>query len=240
MFAGITASIPKPEPVILDPYWDNVVMLAGFEGADAATAIVDEGPQGRALTAYGNAQIDTGIALVGSSSLLLDGTGDYVRCAYGTGLTFVDGDFTLECLVRFPSTKSVNVLFSKRPTSNVSEFWVYINSMSELNMQIFGSATARLSLITNYAFNIEQTYHIAAVKSGNECYLFVDGVLNGQGTISGGAVATNTQDLYIGRSPDNTTRDARATMDEVRVTKAARYTANFTVPSFPLPRSKYA
>ncbi len=50
--------------------------LLTFEAADASTAIIDD--FGNTWTASGNAQIDTAQFKFGTSSLLLDGTGDYV------------------------------------------------------------------------------------------------------------------------------------------------------------------
>src|SRR5574341_11082 len=51
--------------------------ILNFEGADASTVIIDE--FGNSWSAQGNAQIDTAQFKFGASSLLLDGTGDYVE-----------------------------------------------------------------------------------------------------------------------------------------------------------------
>ncbi len=58
-----------------DPFSSSVVLLSGFEGTDGSTTFLDESPAGRALTANGNAQIDTAQFKFGASSLLLDGQG---------------------------------------------------------------------------------------------------------------------------------------------------------------------
>jgi len=71
-----------------------------FEGADASTSIIDD--YGNTWTASGNAQIDTAQSSVGSSSLLLDGTGDYITT---TDIAVIGdpstGAFTIRGRVRF-------------------------------------------------------------------------------------------------------------------------------------------
>ena len=57
-----------------DPYFANVVLLAGNEsGADGTTTFLDQSSYARTLTAVGNAQWDTAQAPTGqTSSILLD------------------------------------------------------------------------------------------------------------------------------------------------------------------------
>ena len=98
-----------------DPNWSNVVLLGGFEGADASTSFTDESPVGHTLTTVGNAQIDTGVAPpFGTSSLLLDGNGDRVIAADHSSWDFGSGAFTVEAFVRFAATETAtNVLVSQ-------------------------------------------------------------------------------------------------------------------------------
>lgn len=69
--------------------------LLNFEGADASTTMLDN--FGNTWTAAGNAQIDTAQFKFGTSSLLLDGTGDYVKSTDFTSL----GDGSWEMSVWF-------------------------------------------------------------------------------------------------------------------------------------------
>lgn len=61
-----------------DPDFASVVLLAGFNGDDAATTAPDESLVARTLTFARNAQLDTAEKKFDSASLLLDGAGDYV------------------------------------------------------------------------------------------------------------------------------------------------------------------
>jgi hypothetical protein len=58
-----------------DPHFANVVLLAGFDGADGATSFTDEGNSAHTLAPSDNAQIDTEQSQFGGASLRLDGTG---------------------------------------------------------------------------------------------------------------------------------------------------------------------
>src|SRR5687768_4015081 len=81
--------------IATDPHFASVVLLCDFDGTDAATTAPDESPVGRALTFVGNAQIDTAQFKYGVSSLLLDGSGDYVTAPDSTDWRFA-GEFTIE------------------------------------------------------------------------------------------------------------------------------------------------
>ena len=237
--AGETKSV-TPRPLI-DAQWDNVVLLCGFEGADGTTVFTDQSPSARTITAVGNAQCDTAIALAGSSSLLLDGTGDYTTTP-GSGFNIANSDFTAEALIRIGTAKAAQAIMSKRVASGLaSEFWFYINNGNEIAAQFLSGTGSVLNLTsgTGLTFAVGVTYHVALVRNGMNAKIFVDGVQVATGNLSG-AVPTGTQAFLIGRDAFNTTRDFSGHIDEVRITKAVRYVGDFDVPGFPLPRSKYA
>lgn len=71
--------------------------VLNFEAADASTSIIDG--FGNAFTAFGNAQIDTAQFKFGSSSLLVDGTTDYIITNSITSLPATG--WTYEGWVRF-------------------------------------------------------------------------------------------------------------------------------------------
>ena len=84
-------------------------LLLHFDGADAATTIVDSSGNGRPNgTAFGNAQIDTAQKKFGTASLLLDGAGDYITIPASTDFDFGAGDFTIDCWIRRANTADAN------------------------------------------------------------------------------------------------------------------------------------
>jgi hypothetical protein len=85
--------------------------LLNFEGSDASTTMLDD--FGNTWTASGNAQIDTAQFKFGSSSLLLDGTGDYVTNSNFPGVG--EGSWELSMWFRInalPGVGLTNILFS--------------------------------------------------------------------------------------------------------------------------------
>lgn len=86
-------------------------VLFNFEGADASTTMLDD--FGNTWTAVGNAQIDTAQFKFGTSSLLLDGTGDYIE---NTSIKTVGQDsWEMSCWFRanaFPGAGSYAMLGS--------------------------------------------------------------------------------------------------------------------------------
>ena len=239
MIPGIVeqAVAGTPGPVT-DPYWANVEFLSGFEGADGSTSFLDESSLGKSIVAVGNAQLDTGIPLAGSSSLLLDGSGDYARVD-DTAWDISNTDFTFEALIRLNAAKTTQAIASKRPSSGGgTEFWFYINNSNELAAQFLAGSVSRLNLSSGavLSFALDTTYHVALTRSGDICRAFLDGIKVAEGTLSA-EPGMGSNPLIIGRDPFNTSRDFNGWIDEVRVTKSvARYTGDFTVPDFPLPR----
>lgn len=84
-----------------DPLWAEVELLADFEGPDAATSYTEISTNAASATFQGNAELDTAQFQSGSSSLLLDGTGDDVTFPDIAAYDFGTGDWTVEGWMRF-------------------------------------------------------------------------------------------------------------------------------------------
>ncbi len=74
--------------------------LLNFEAADASVSMIDD--FGNTWTASGNAQIDTAQFKFGTASLLLDGTGDFIRSSSITSLGY--GSWEISMWMRLNST----------------------------------------------------------------------------------------------------------------------------------------
>ena len=216
-------------PVSYDPYWDDVYGLWRFEGADAATSTTDDSFQGLATTFTGDAQLDTAQFKFGTSSLLLDGTGDYIQATDAAAFnTPLNGDFTVEGWYRFNATANGGLFhfYPGVPPSTSSglalgwdgtQWQIYANS---------GTHARAGSVSTG------QWYHIALVRSSGSIQLYVDGVATGatvaDATVYGG------NNLHIGLYFSNSFT-FNGWVDSFRVTDFARYTANFTPPTADFP-----
>jgi YD repeat-containing protein len=123
----------------------------------------------------------------------------------------------------------VHAIACKRPSIAFSGFQFLVNG-DKLELYVAGSGgVLQITGSTAVASNTYQ--HVAFVRSGNVFYLFLDGHLEGSGTLNGNYVESSDA-LLFGRCQPNFGWDFNGTLDELRVTKGvARYTASFTPPS---------
>lgn len=203
-----------------DPPLDaDTIALLHFNGADGSVVMDDVA--GNAWTPSNNAQLDTAVKMFGASSLLLDGTADYVTID-SPGITLGTGLFTIECFIRWPSMSGNNFVFSFGGGWGVYTFgnqWAVFD----------GVATNPIGPVSTAATNV--WYHVALVFDGTNLSLYVAGVRLGQA-----AHSTNhsTSFMRIGAQPGGG-GDSHANIDEFRVSDIARYSgASFTPPAAPL------
>jgi hypothetical protein len=104
-------SLANASAQVGDPDFANVILLAKFDGSDAATAYT-ELARSEPGTFEGNAQLDTATQAAGSASLLLDGAGDAVvfgdnapsHAVYNLGAS---EDATVDAFIRFATLPTV-------------------------------------------------------------------------------------------------------------------------------------
>ena len=216
--------------------WDSYTkLMLHCDGVDAATTFTDE--TGKAVTANGNAQIDTAQKKFGTASGLFDGTGDYLSLADSDAWNFGSGDFTIDFWVRFnalPGTNTEMYLFEQR---------VDADNKWRLNAYDSGGTKYlyfRATLVGNASFEMaKQTtlatatwYHIAFVRTGSTWKFFQDGTQVGTDSTDANAMPDLAASLLIGSGAESGTTELNGWLDEVRISKGvARWTANFTPPT---------
>lgn len=202
-----------------DPYFDQVVSLLHFDGPNNSTVFHDV--KGKTWTATGNAQLSSSLPIRGPTSLLLDGTGDWVTCASNDDLGFGTGDFTIECFANSPGT-GTQYVFSFGPN------WIVYYAGNTLYFNINGVNHILASILTRGTNN-----HIALTRSAGVVRLFCDGQLLGSGVFATDIAAAA---FNLGRYPSDAGNHFSGRIDELRITRGvARYTANFTPPTEPFP-----
>jgi hypothetical protein len=218
-----------------DPYFSSVVYLSGYEGADGSTTIVDEATA-KIATAVGNAQIDTAQFKFGSSSLLLDGNGDYLSIADSPDWTLGLGQFTIEGWFRFAATPTNAVLIAR--WTNGFAFWFEAGNL------YFRNAPTNDSTKYAWAPALNTWYHIACDRNASNVFrIYVDGVMQAKTAsfptnIIGSGIVMAVGSLRPGGF---TTYDLNGWVDDVRITKGvARYASDsgYTVPTAPAPRGE--
>lgn len=196
----------------------------------------------KTVTATGNAQISTAQSKIGSSSALFDGTGDYLTVTtndfdlskYKGSLS---GQYTIEGFVRIGNLANTsitgasygNLLVPTMIGNNTPgagyHFWSF-GPVSDGRVGFYyytgssnGLYTTGVTLTTNV------WYHVAFVYNAGVAKIYVDGVERASGTLATDAMYEISTPFTIGQT-QNTSFNGH--MDEIRVSKTARYTAGFT------------
>lgn len=214
-----------------DPFWNKTVLACHFDGVDSSTSFVDE--KGHTLTANGNAQLTTTSPRFGTACATFDGASDYISIATAnaTDFNFGTGDFTIECFVKLAAMPTSDAW----PTAWSSHMGVVCKGVpSSASGYNFIIGTTQIMWNNNdtavgkgaHGMTTGVWYHIAVSRESGTLRTFVDGVLKGSST---GITSdyTYAQPLLIGTETGEGAW-LNGQLDDLRITKAARYTANFT------------
>jgi hypothetical protein len=210
---------------------DPAYSLLHFDGADASTSIVESQSLGgvKTWTAAGNAQLDTAQYKFGGSSLLLDGTGDWVSTLDMSDFALFNSGFTFDCWIRPTSLAVPSGVFGQvTDANNIAR--MFISTNGALNFDIRVNSVVFTLTSAPGAIVVNQWQHVAVVRNGITLYLFVDGIL----------VATGSEprtipllvQMFVGQ--DGFGQLFTGWIDEWRYVRfIARWTANFTPPKKP-------
>lgn len=150
---------------------------------------------------------------------------------YFTVTGHTDSSFTLECWARFTSFGSGDYrsLFGNRETGGGNAFGLAFFSNSIATLQNNSGSNQDFSLGISLATNT--WYHIALTVSGSTCKLYINGTQRGgDKTLAGDKITSaGAGRLRIGGSALGSAMTGF--MDEIRLSKGLRYTANFTEPT---------
>lgn len=222
--------VTAPEPDFAD-----VSVLISFDGVDEATTGIDESTYVRAMTFNGNAKLDDAVSKFGTTSLLLDGSGDFVTFADAPEINLDSAtDFCIEGWIRLANTTKRHVFSSKHDGSLRDDHLIYIENGGQVVANLYSSKNAVASCSSNAAagFVSAGTWnHIAFTREGSVTRLFVNGVLVAM-CCQIANISTNTGVLYIGRDVASSAWDFQGNISEYRFTKGdAVYTNNFIAPT---------
>ena len=216
---------PSTTPFVND---DNTVLLLHMDGADASTVFVDSASRTqKSIQALGNAQIDTAQSKFGSSSVLFDGTGDYLNVSTDPQLTL--GDFTVELWYRASATNGALL-----PFFNTADHLFYIGySGGNPVYDVFAGGSNRTTLTAISGWSLNTWYHAAFVRSGSTIKVYHNGTQVTTGTWGATVNTGNPNQIGVYSS-----YFFQGHMDEIRVSNTARYTENFTPSTTPFQNDK--
>ena len=226
-----------------DPFFNQVVFLSGWEGANGSTPTPEESSFARALNYSGNSQVDTGQVIIGTSSLLLDGVGDFTNVPQSNELTLGSQDFTIETFVRFSSLPGgVNQCFVSNydATGNQRSYGLLLNTSNELNFLYSTDGIGLTNATGAWGPSINTDIFVSVSRQGANLYLHVDGVQVGSTfNISTDTIFDSLAEVTkFGILDIGTNAPMFGHMDETRITiGTGRYNASsYTVPTEPFPR----
>jgi hypothetical protein len=254
-----------PSAPITDPNFAAVQLLLHGEGTNNGTVFTDSSSYARTLTPEnvggGTSTCVTSTAAFkyGSSSIFINGGtgyhGNYVKAPISTDWNLGNNDFTLEAWVYVTGRINSNggetqgIIGANSDTSGTAAYGVYLSPGGAQGSLVFrwgtGFNTGTEYITTVAPYTLNTWYHVAVCRSGSNLRLFIDGqqvgnTLGGSTTYSITTAHYNPGSLQLavgGRTDSWGFSHLLGSLDEVRVTKAARYTANFTPPTAAFPNA---
>ena len=164
-----------------------------------------------------------------SSSLSLNGVASYINVPSSTSLN-ITGLLTVEAWVKTNSNttqQSIVERFNNTGVAGNDGGWVLrIAPSGKIVLMINQSTTAYDQLLGTTTISTGVWHHVAGVFDGSQLRIYLDGVLDGSMTAAHG-LGPGTGNLRIGARAISETHLFDGKIDEVRVTAAALYTANF-------------
>lgn len=208
-----------------DATWPNTVIAMELNGANLSTVFSDVSNANKSpLTAAGNAKLSTTQKFNGTASAYFDGSGDYITTPSSTDWT-ITGDYTIEARV-YVSVGQLNPIATALSGGDGWGFYVAANGSIYFNVKNGASnvtATSSAGAVSALAW-----HHVAAVRSGSDIFVYVDGAQ--VATNTGSPVTAVTASTWLGGSSTNS---FNGYIDDLKVTKGtARYTGStYTVPN---------
>jgi hypothetical protein len=187
------------------------------------------------LETVGNAQVSTTQAKFGTTSMYFDGTGDQLLMPASQNFEFGSGNHTVECWVYLTATSGSIINYSNGQSANTNFCWeIYQSSATGIQFTILEGGTAYQALST--AFSINAWNHVAGVRNGNTLTIYVNGTAGGTtATVTGVSVSVRSGVTVKVSGYNNATGMITGYVDDLRISKFARYTANFTPATAAFP-----
>jgi hypothetical protein len=201
-------------------------LLCNFTNAGVVDSTGDN-----VLETVGNAQISTAQSKFGGSSMYFDGTGDYLISSESNICNFGLGDFTIEFWLYLNTTSGTQNIIDPRPASTTGAYATLYTSGGTIRF-----STQTTDRITSSSVNTNEWFHVAVCRSGTSTKMFFNGTQTGSTYTDTNSYVSSR--LVIGAGFANTSSITNAMngyIDDLRISRYARYTANFTAPTAAFP-----
>ena len=222
----------------VDTHFEKVSLLLRMDGTDGSTTFVDSSASSKAVTAIGGAKISTAQSKWGGASGYFDGTDDALSVPHASDLNLSSGDFSIELWLYLLGNLAGAYLIDKDGVENTSYPSYGVTAGSGGVALHLGSGNGTYSLqsfVGSTPVSANAWHHAAFCRSGSTVYGFLDGVQQ-FATAQTAPMVDGGKKLNIGARYNGASFPLNGYIDDLRITKGlARYTADFTPPTAPLP-----
>lgn len=243
----IPASLNTPAAQsFVDPDFANVVFLLHFEGSDGSTTFTDE--KSNIWTAISSAQIDTGIALIGTSSLLCSTTAtDCIKTPDDPKFNLGAQEWCIDISVRWSALAGSGdeIFFGQWNTGSNSLCSIIVGydfTASAFFVTVaIGTTLNRKS--TPYTISSGVKYDISVERIANFIVFYIDGIEQTRSSLGTGTITINNSNGVVSlgglRNSSDTSTVVRFTgsLDEARLTVGQFIYDGSHIPSLPHPNS---
>jgi hypothetical protein len=229
----------------------------GWTGANAASSItgtvplllnftnagITDATAKNVLETVGNAQISTAQSKFGGSSMLFDGTGDYLNIpTTNQSLTFGSANWTIEFWLYLPSLPSTRkeLLYLNGNTSGYAAVALHICSNNKLGLSFSESGSAWKTDDTTgvgNALSATTWQYIAVTRNGQNIQIYVDGAAQGSAYTTTAATTSlmTTYTLNQVGAYNSASFQLNAYIDDLRITRGeVRTVTSSPTAAFPL------
>lgn len=197
--------------------------------APTVTAVVEILRAKKSIQANGNTNISTARSKFGGSSAYFDGASD--NLVVKENFSFPNGsDFTIEFWV------NEDIIQNAKYIAGQTAGDIFIGHDTAVYSNRLGVGIVNVGWYADFGMTLaaDTWYHVAISRSGTNVYYFVDGVL--KLTQTSGTLTTaewKFSGMTLGSELTTYNTPLNGYIDEVRVSKTARYTAAFTPTTVP-------
>jgi hypothetical protein len=172
----------------------------------------------------GSAAISTTQSKYGGTSMYFPSAGSYLKAPSNANWGLGTGDYTIEFwLYKTTSTSYGSIISVGNGAGGIG-----IAIASDASVVVTRPGTA-IDFTFSAGLALNAWYHVAICRSGTSLRCFANGVQVGSTQTSSTNYASSY--LNIGIDGDNSSQQYVGYIDDLRITKYARYTTNFTPPT---------
>jgi hypothetical protein len=236
----ITPSVTTSSlPPAFDTLYSDVVLLMNMSGTNNSKNIIDSSLLNNTIVATGNAAISTSQSRFGGSSLLVPEATSSRNAIYlsaSNNFNFGSGNFSVEFWLRQNSTpqSGSRVFQTSENNDTTSGVDIYYPTNSNSLLAKLSDNSNNTVVLSMGATDTSVWNHYALVRNNHNIITYRNGVqVASQYAVMN--LSNSSGNVVIGgNATTGPNRSINAYIDDMRVTKASRYTSNFTSPVFQL------